>query len=164
MYRFYLLVNYNLGIFLIKWCDKEMKIARNNNRMSAFNNIMNCGEIILLYRIEIIRNHDAIQEEYWLAFRKYKSKIEILDLVSRAIVCTEVMNGVIMSYCGFNHYAIRDYMINRSAIIDKCTMCLETETWKHVIICEKTEDIRIDYILDLKKELIKIESYYKDCN
>ena len=55
-------------------------------------------------------------------------------------------------------------MINRSAIIDKCTMCPEIETWQHIIICEKTEDIRIDYILDLKKELMKIESYHKDSN
>ena len=97
---------------------------------------MNHSEIKLSYRgelqfntvIEIIRNYDAIQEEYQLAFRKYK-KMAILDLVFRAAVYAGVMNRVIKSYCRFNHYAMRDSMINRSAIADKYSMSPEIETW-----------------------------------
>ena len=43
-------------------------------------------------------------------------------------------------------------------------LCLEIETWYHIIQCEKNEEIRIDYILELKKELMKIESYHEDSN
>ena len=59
---------------------------------------------------------------------------------------------------------MRDSIINRSAITDEYTIYLEIETQKHIMIYKKNEDMRIDYILDLKKELMKIESYHKDSN
>ena len=101
-----------------------------------------------------------IQEEYYLAFRKYNNKMATLDLASRAIIYTGVMNGVIKFYCRFNHYMMRDSIINRLVIIDEYPMYLEIETWQHVIICEKNKDIIIEYITKLKKELMKIEPYY----
>ena len=72
------------------------------------------------------------------------------------------MNGVVKSYCGFNHYVIRDSMINRLVITDKYSMYPEIETWQHVIIYKKNDDIRFECIINLKKELIKIELYHKD--
>ena len=103
--------------------------------MLASNNITNSSEIILSYQeelqfkaiIEIIRNHNAIQEEYRLVFQKYNNKTATIYLVSRAIIYAGVTNGVIKSCCGFNYYVLRDYIINGLAISEECTICLEIE-------------------------------------
>ena len=63
-----------------------------------------------------------------MEYKKYNNKTATLDLASRAIIYVGVMNRVIKSYYGFNYYVMRDSMINRSAIIDKCPMYLEIET------------------------------------
>ena len=51
-----------------------------------------------------------------------------IDLASKATIYIGVMNGVIKSCCRFNYYTMRDSLINGLAIIDKWSMCLETET------------------------------------
>ena len=40
----------NPGAFLMKWYNKEARITRINNRMSASNNITNYNELILSYQ------------------------------------------------------------------------------------------------------------------
>ena len=59
---------------------------------------------------------------------------------------------------------MRDSLINRSVITDKYPIYPEIETWQHAMICEKNEDLRIEYITNLKKGLMKIESYQEDSN
>jgi len=126
----------NLGVFLIRKCNKEVRGVREENYTNEVRtNLLEYGIVILLYQdipqykviMEVIWICNVKQEDYHMAFRKYKEKIKYLDLDSRAIIYKIAMNSVIKCCSSFNHYRTRNYKINRNADIRECPICSETE-------------------------------------
>ena len=55
----------------------------------------------------------------------------------------------------FNQHAIRDTIINQGLSVDECLQYSQKETWKDVVQCKETFNFRVDYIIELKDQLMK---------
>ena len=58
---------------------------------------------------------------------------------------------------GFNHYDLRDTMLNNYNKGDNCLQCSETETWDHIVKYSKTIKMRKEFIFNLTKDLLKLK-------
>jgi len=103
----------NPGPFFIRKCNKEATGVREENHTNeVITNLPEYGIAILLYWdipqhkaiTEVIWIYDTKQEEYHMAFRKYKEKTKYLDLDLRVIIYKIAMNSVIKYCSSFNHY------------------------------------------------------------
>ena len=83
---------------------------------------------------EIIRVLDAREEENEYAKRKYLHKFEFIDMEARnSFKAGEVTTAMIKFAYGFNHYGLRDTIVNENIFQATCPRCGAVETWDHVI-------------------------------
>ena len=83
-------------------------------------------------------------------------KLDFINLEARnTFLIKEVTPSVIKCAHGFNHYELRDAMINNKMIGEEYPRCSEVETWDHIIRCKETKHLRKIFIQDLLKEIIK---------
>ena len=128
---------------LIKECDRKAKTIREESR-----NKMNCtnikfygsytmkrnGELQSRAVKEVIRILDAREEENEYARRKYKHKFEFIDMEARnAFKTGDVTTAMIKFTHGFNHYRIRNSIINKEIVGDNYLRCSETQTSDNII-------------------------------
>jgi len=57
---------------------------------------------------------------------------------------------------GYNHYRIRNKMLNNNLIEADCPRYNESKTWDHVIKYPKTRELQKKFIKDTTLEMIKI--------
>ena len=50
----------------------------------------------------------------------------------------EVTPSMIKCVHGYNHYGLRDALINNDMVEAHCLRCNRTETWDHVVKCQET--------------------------
>ena len=74
------------------------------------------------------------------------------------------MLSMISCVYGFNHYGVREVLLNNNMKGNKCPWCSEIETWNRVIKYKKTKDIRRKYIVDLATVLLKDKEDYVRSN
>ena len=55
----------------------------------------------------------------------------------------------------YNHYGLRNAIINNCIIGSECPRCSEVEIWNYVIRCNKTKYLRVECIKSLTKDLLK---------
>ena len=94
-----------------------------------------------------------------MVFRKYYKKTRLLNLELRVLMYNKGINGVIKCCSRFNHYVLRDHKINREVVIKECPMCPEMEIWDHPILCIQTEELKKEYLANMKDTLLKVEKY-----
>jgi len=105
---------------------------------------------------EAVRIIDAKEREYNYAKEKLGYKVSFVDVWAReAFRSKAVTTSMIKCASGFNHYGLRNELINNKMIGSECPRCSEPETWDHVILCHCTKGLRKQFIVDLLKELFK---------
>ena len=57
---------------------------------------------------------------------------------------------------GYNHYGLRNSMINKNSTEETCPRCSQVKSWDHIIRCQKTAQFRKDFITNLMTDMIKI--------
>jgi len=70
------------------------------------------------------------------------------------------MSSMISCAHGFNHYGVRDVLINNNMKSNECPRCSKIEMWDHVIKCVKTKEIRRNYIIQMTIALLKNKEEY----
>jgi len=61
---------------------------------------------------EIIRNEDARKSEYEYAYRKIRENIKLINIEARNLFRNEATTSNINYSIKFNHYTLRDTIIN----------------------------------------------------
>ena len=56
-------------------------------------------------------------------------------------------------YYSINAHRELDYQRNKGIMVKECPRCSSTESWKYVIQCIETRELRLKFIIDLYKEL-----------
>jgi len=56
---------------------------------------------------------------------------------------------------GYNHYGVKNALINNNIINSECLRCSEAETWDHVIRYKETKNLRWKFVKELAIEIIK---------
>ena len=56
---------------------------------------------------------------------------------------------------GFNHFGLRDSMINDNMVEAYCPRCESVEKWDHVVKCSETIDMRKTFMEKLLVEILK---------
>ena len=56
---------------------------------------------------------------------------------------------------GYNHYGLREAMINDCVVEAQCPRCEQVETWDHVIKCRETISLRKEFVKDLVVKLVQ---------
>jgi len=153
---------------IIRECDKEARRTREqistkpsctNIKFEGRYCLRRDGKIQSRAIKEIIRIADAREEEKEYAKEKFNHRAEFIDMEARNAFSTgEVTTAMIKLAHGFNHYGLRDAMINDQMFDATCPRCEETETWDHVIKCRKTLQMRRQFIMKLVIELARNKS------
>ena len=76
---------------------------------------------------EIIRNEDARKSEYEYTYRKFRENIKLINIKARNSFSNKATTLNIKHSIKFNHYSIRDTMINSRQIDDSCPRCNDWE-------------------------------------
>ena len=112
----------NLGAFLMRECDQQSKIIRENERFnSSMTNLKPLEWLQLLINNqmvdqsikELIQIKDAKCVEFEYAHRKFGDRVNLIDLVVRNTFNNEAMLLLLKSAIKFNHYATRELLINK---------------------------------------------------
>ena len=67
----------------------------------------------------------------------------------------KVTTSMIKCAHGFNHYGLREAIINDDMVESMCPWCEKVETWDHVIKCQNTIEIRKEFIKEIVIELAR---------
>ena len=153
---------------LIKECDRRAKSTReqieskrNCHNIKFYGNycLKREGELQSRSIKEVIRILDARKEENEYAKKKYKHKFEFIDIEARnAFMAGKVTTAMIKFVHGFNHYGLRDAMVNEQMFEATCPRCESVETWEHIIKCQATIHLRRTFIRNLVVELARNKS------
>jgi len=150
---------------LLKECDREARRTRETIKMKnsltniKFNGsycIKQDGKIQSRAIQEMIRIIDAKEKEDEYAQKKYQHKYDFIDMDARnAFKAGEVSTSILKFTHGYNHYGVRNAMVNSNMIEETCPRCEEPETWDHVIKCSSTIYMRRKFIRELVVELVQ---------
>ena len=87
---------------------------------------------------------------------KYGHRKEFIDIEARnAFKMGKVATLMIKYSHRFNHYGLRETMINNNIVEAICPRCEKVETQDYVIKYEETISLRKEFIKDLVVELVK---------
>ena len=87
---------------------------------------------------------------------KCKHNANFIDLEARrAFNSKEVTLPVVKCTHGFNHYCVRDAIINNNLTGNECPYCSQLETWEYVIKCNKVRMMQREFVKETTKELLK---------
>ena len=88
---------------------------------------------------------------------KFGEYSEWIDLEARNCFTGGVGVGTIKSAAGFNHYSVRNKLINAGLVGNRCPRCNEIEDWSHVVQCSSIDHLKEAYLIDMKQALRKIK-------
>ena len=118
------------------------------------NGRMSTNSIKEAMRIEDAKN--SLKEYLKDKFKHNMNHYQFIDLEARnAFKNKEVTASVIKCAHGFNHYGVRNAMINNNLTEKECPRCNAIETWDHVIRCPKVRNMQREFIAETAKELFK---------
>ena len=150
---------------LIKECDEKAKKTRlgimRNERVTNIKyygnySLMHKGIVVSRAVQEVVRIIDSKKAEEQYQKKKLGYKYDFIDKDARSSFrASEVTPSMIKCTHGFNHYGVRESMFNDEMIDDQCPRCGATETWDHIIKCNKTIELRKKYIEKLLIEMLK---------
>ena len=86
----------------------------------------------------------------------------LIDQEARNVFASEITNGIIKSTIGFTHYSIRDNIINLQQKTALCLRCVAIKMQDHVIQCQQTQHLQLQFINDLKLALTKADVFNED--
>ena len=99
------------------------------------------------------------------AKKKLGYKYDFIDTKARNLFNSNEVTPSIIKYAHrFNHFGLRDSMINNNMVEAYCLRCDNIETWDHVIKCKETIKLRKEFIEKLLVELLKQRADGVDMN
>ena len=99
---------------------------------------------------------DAREKEDEHASDKCGYRKEFIDKEARnAFQTGKVMTSMIKCAHGFNHYGLREAMINNDMVESMCPRCEIVETWDHVIKCQNAIELRKEFMKEIVIELVR---------
>jgi len=152
---------------LISRCDKTAKsyhhtayhqsqvsnIKFYGNQAITINNQLSTNSIK-----EAIRIVDGRQAENEYRIRKLKHLSDWVDGDAReAVPLNKISTSILKCVAGYNHYGLRNALINNNQTEESCPRCNEVETWEHVVKCDNTVRFRKDFITDMTLEILAID-------
>ena len=88
-------------------------------------------------------------------------KLDFINLETwNAFPIKEVTLSVVKCAYRFNHYGVRDAMINNKIIGEEYPRCSKVEAWDHIIKYKEIKYLRKTFVKDLLKEMIKNKPLY----
>jgi len=153
----------NPGDHLLKICDQKAKIMRmqcyerdadTNIKYVGYYSLRINGEMSTNSVKEAIRKRDAemIFEEY--VRKKFRQNADFIDLEARnSFKHKDITPSVIKCMHGYNHYGVRDALINGKTTGIDCPRCNHDETWEHVIKCKSVRHMQRQFLKELYQEL-----------
>ena len=107
---------------------------------------------------EVIRTIDTMQEEMQYVKEKFPNTYKLINIETRVNILGLIKTLAAMKcYYGINYYGLRDNKINKSHTNVDCPRCSAMESWEYVVMYPKTIALRINFILQLHRELKKIQ-------
>ena len=82
---------------------------------------------------EIIRNKDTKRVEYGYTYKKFSANTELINLEARNVFPNKATLSLLKCSIKFNHYAMRDIIINEKLQDDSYLRYNKKENWVHVI-------------------------------
>lgn len=150
---------------LIRMCDEKARVTREKcSDMGRETNIKYVGfwsmeikGILSTNSVkEAIRIVDAEKSLEDYVKVKYKYHHDFIDLEARRTFNSkEVTPSIIKCAHGFNHYGVRDALINKGLTEEECPRCNQVETWDHVIKCGKVRSLQREFVKETTEELLK---------
>jgi hypothetical protein len=150
---------------LLKECDEKAGEVRTKvASFDAMTNIKYYGNYAIMYKgvimsrniQEILRIIDSRQYERKHGQHKLGYKYNFVDIEARNVFkMSDVTPSMIKCSHGFNHYGLRDSLINKEMTEEYCPRCDMVETWDHVIRCAKTLAMRKEFIEKLLLAMLK---------
>ena len=114
------------------------------------------GELQSRATQEVVRTIDAREKEEEHANKKYGHRKEFIDMEARNVFQTgKVTTSMIKCAHGFNHYGLREAMMNNNMVESTCPRCEKVETWDHVTKCQNTIELRKEFIKEIVIELAR---------
>ena len=150
---------------LIRECNVKAKKERENKMNRDSDTNIKCHRVHVLKRennvlsrsmqesMQIINSRKAEEEH---GREKIKCKQDFIDKDTRnAFNPKKVTTSMMKCAHGFNHYSLRESLINKN-MIDACyPRCQEVETWDYVLKCKKTISLRKKFIKGLVINLVE---------
>jgi len=152
---------------LINRCHQKARDA--HQMIQQHNNITNIkyqgtygirvnGEISTNSIKELIRTCDGRAAEMRYSRCKLNHSYDMVDHDARVTIPkNKVTTSMIKCVYGYNHYGLRNKLINQDSTDDTCPRCSEVETWEHIVTCQKTAQMRKEFITNLAKEMIHVD-------
>ena len=80
--------------------------------------------------------------------------MDFFDVEARnSFLKSKVTTSMIKCAHGINPYGVRNKMISKKTIGNKCPRYSEVETWDHIIKCKETIPLRREFVKKILKEL-----------
>jgi len=86
-----------------------------------------------------------IQEKECIKY-KFKENEKMMDNEVRAIFGTEVSTGMIKYIGGYNHYRLRNKMINGNRLTNLYPRYINVKDWQYEILCLANEDMNNEFL------------------
>ena len=140
----------NPRVYLIKYCNQQAKMIYEDERYNPIIiNIKYTGkyqlmkENIICHRgiKEMIRIVDMRKAEYEYAYRKFGDKVKLIYLKVRNLFSKLATISNIKCSIKFNHYSMRDILINSRQVNDSFLRYNDKENWVYVILCQQTASL-----------------------
>ena len=88
--------------------------------------------------------------------KKYKYNAEFIDIKARNIFSNKsITASMITCSYRYNHYDVRNAMINQNLIDSECPQCNKLEIWDYIIKYPITKELQQEFIKKIAKEMIK---------
>jgi len=65
----------------------------------------------------------------------------LIDSEAKASFSSRATNSMLKIVCRYNHHGVRNILINKVEVKDECLRYIKRESWKHVILCIKNEEL-----------------------
>ena len=151
--------------YLLKECDKtsremqetarERQIKTNLKFYGSYSLVYD-GNIIARSVQETLRIVDARSSEEAYHKEKLGYRYNFVDYEARDVFkVKDITPSIIKCTYGYNHYGLRDALLNNNMVEERCPRCNSIETWDHVVKCTSTIEIRRNFIQTLLGKLLK---------
>ena len=146
-------------------CDRESKRKRGSlesNRILT--PIIHKGnETPIINNALIDKNINTLMREVNAKYHEKRAMKNIfpetwrwIDREARDCFGGGVGNGTLKCVYGYNHHGVRNAKINKELTNEECPRCGKREDWTHVILCEGINEIKYEYLNDVKSNIEKL--------
>lgn len=135
---------------------EEISAKTNENNMKFYGSYSKTrkGELQSKAIKEVIRIIDTRENEEEYAKNKCRYRKDFICMKARNAFATgKASTSMIKCAHGFNHYGLREAIINNNMVEAACLRIEKVEIWDHVIKCEKTIKLRKKFIKESVIEL-----------